>query len=73
MKKLGKGLLMSLFLLTNTALFAQEAQMADTLRSEGKIYVVVAVILVIFFGLIGFLIYTDRKVSSLEKRVNDLK
>ena len=64
---------MGLFLLTNSALFAQGAEMADMLRSEGKIYVVVAIILVIFFGLIGFLIYTDRKVSNLEKRVNDLK
>ena len=57
----------------NPLLFAQEAEMADTMRSEGKIYVVVAIILVIFFGLIGFLIYTDRKVSNLENRVNDLK
>jgi hypothetical protein len=73
MKKLAKVLLMSLLFITNSALFAQGAEMADTMRSEGKIYVVVAVILVIFFGLIGFLIYTDRKVSSLEKRVNDLK
>lgn len=73
MKKLSKILLMGLLLLANSALFAQGAEMADTLRSEGKIYVVVAIILVIFFGLIGFLIYTDRKVSSLEKRVNDLK
>ena len=73
MKKLAKVLLMGLLMLTSTALFAQDAQMADTLRSEGKIYVVVAIILVIFFGLIGFLLYTDRKVSNLEKRVNDLK
>ena len=73
MKKLVKILLMSLFLLTDTTLFAQDAEMADTMRSEGKIYVVVAIILVIFFGLIGFLIYTDRKISNLEKRVNELK
>ena len=73
MKKLVKILLMSLLMITNTALFAQDAEMADAMRSEGKIYVVVAIILVIFFGLIGFLLYTDRKVSNLEKRVNDLK
>ncbi len=72
MKSISKNLLMGLLLLMSQTLFAQEAQMADTLRSEGKIYVVVAIILVIFFGLIGFLIYTDRKVSSLEKRVNEL-
>jgi Na+/alanine symporter len=73
MKKLTKFLLMSLLLLTSATLFAQEAEMADTMRSEGKIYVVVAIILIIFSGLIGFLIYTDKKVSSLEKRMNDLK
>jgi len=73
MKKLAKNLLIGLFLLMSPSLFAQDAQMADTMRSEGKIYVVVAIILVIFFGLIGFLIYTDRKVSGLEKRLNDLK
>ena len=73
MEKVSKFLLTGLLLLTNTALFAQDAEMADVMRSEGKIYVVVAIILVILFGLIGFLIYTDRKVLKLEKRVNDLK
>jgi hypothetical protein len=73
MKKLAKILTLVLLLLVNPLLFAQDAEMADTMRSEGKIYVVVAIILLILFGLIGFLIYTDRKVSALEKRVNDLK
>ena len=61
--------LFALLLVINPTLFAQDAQMADTMRSEGKIYVVVAIILVIFIGLIGYLIYTDRKVSALEKRL----
>ncbi len=69
MKTHNKYLLLGLFLLINSALAAQDAEMADTLRSEGKIYVVVAIILVIFFGLIALLIYTDRKVSRLEKRL----
>jgi len=60
-------------LLVSPVLFAQNAEMADTMRSEGKIYVVIAIILVIFIGLIGFLIYTDRKVANLEKRVKELK
>ena len=68
MKKIAK-ILLGLLLLLNPTLFAQDAQMADTMRSEGKIYVVVAIILVIFFGLIAYLIYTDRKISKLEKRV----
>jgi len=68
MKKIVKILLGLLFVI-NPTLFAQDAQMADTMRSEGKIYVVVAIILVIFFGLIAYLIYTDRKLSKLENRL----
>ena len=69
MKKITRILLGLLLLIINPTLFAQDAQMADTMRSEGKIYVVVAIILVIFFGLIAYLIYTDRKISKLEKRL----
>jgi uncharacterized membrane protein len=45
-----------------------DIEMADTLRSNGKIYVVVAVLLIILTGLIIFLIRIDRKVSKLEKK-----
>jgi hypothetical protein len=68
MKKIAK-ILLGLLLLINPTLFAQDAQMADTMRSEGKIYVVVAIILVILFGLIAYLILTDRKISKLENRL----
>ena len=65
-----------ILLLLHFSLFAQqEVEMADTLRSEGKIYVVVAIMLVIFVGLIGYLFRMDRKVSRLEKKIyeKDLK
>jgi uncharacterized membrane protein len=68
MKKAVK-ILMGLLLIINPTLFAQDAQMADTMRAEGKIYVVVAIILVIFFGLIAYLVYTEGKISKLEKRL----
>ena len=45
----------------------QEVEMADQLRADGKIYVVVAAILTIFAGIIFYLIRLDRKVSRLEK------
>lgn len=48
---------------------ANSPEMADTLRQSGKIYVVVAVILVVVLGLIGYLISLDRKVSRLEKEI----
>lgn len=45
-------------------------EMADALRQSGKIYVVVAVIAVIFAGIIAFLFFLERKIHKLEK---DLK
>lgn len=48
---------------------ADNIEMADTMRSSGKIYVVVLVILVILSGLIIYLINLDRKVSKLEKEI----
>jgi CcmD family protein len=52
---------------------AQDAEMADTMRSNGKIYVVVAIVLVILLGLVAYLISVDRKVSNLEKRLPEKK
>ncbi len=48
----------------------QEIEMADTFRSEGKIYVVVAVILAILGGIIAYLVVLDKKIAKLEKEVN---
>lgn len=49
--------------------FAQETEieMADTFRAEGKIYVVVAVVLIILIGLFAYLIHLDRKLAKLER------
>lgn len=66
-----KGLTL-LALLISPLLFAQqEVEMADTLRSNGKIYVVVAIVMLILAGLIGYLVMLDRKVARLEKRLQD--
>lgn len=68
-----KGLLKSKHLLTLLLLlplFAQaqeRPEMADALRSSGKIYVVVLVICTIFAGIILFLIYLDRKIKKIEQ------
>lgn len=43
-----------------------EPEMADVFRAEGKIYVVVAVCLIVLFGLIGYLVYLDRRIRKLE-------
>jgi hypothetical protein len=41
--------------------------MADEMRSNGRIYVVVAVILTILTGLILYVVRLDRKISKWEK------
>tara|TARA_B100000676_G_C17610069_1_gene596351 strand:+ start:12 stop:236 length:225 start_codon:yes stop_codon:yes gene_type:complete len=48
----------------------QEVMMSEILMKDGKIYVVLSVILTILFGLIGYLIYLDSKISNLEKDLN---
>lgn len=42
-------------------------EMADLMRSNGKIYVVVAVLLTILVGLLLFMARLDKKISRLEK------
>lgn len=51
--------------------FAQDVEMADGLRSEGKIYIVVAVLLIVFTGIVIYLINIDKKVSKLEKEISN--
>jgi uncharacterized membrane protein YidH (DUF202 family) len=50
---------------------AQAVEMADTMRSEGKIYVVVAIILVVLAGLIAYLFLLDKKLSRMEKLLHE--
>lgn len=67
-KILAKLLLCFTFLVSSTALFAQDKpEMADLMRSNGKIYVVVAVILTILIGLFIYVVLIDRKITRLEK------
>lgn len=47
-----------------------EPQMADTFRSEGKIYVVIAVLAIIFTCIVTYLILIDIKLKKLEKKNN---
>lgn len=65
MKKIALMLIALLAVIPN--IFAQNGvEMADTLRSEGKIYVVIAVLLVIFSAVAVYLFILDRKVKKLE-------
>lgn len=54
--------------LLSVGAFAQEApEMADVLRSNGKIYTVVAVCLTILVGLFLYVLSIDKKISRFEK------
>ncbi len=64
-------LLLILFTLLQRVGIAQDTiDMADTMRSNGKIYVVVGVISIIFLGIILYLIRLDSKISRIEKKLN---
>ena len=69
-KKLFTTILCSLAILLIQAQDAtnQKSIMADLMRNNGKIYVVIAVMLTILAGLIVFMMRLDRKISQLEKQ-----
>jgi CcmD family protein len=66
-----------LFLLCSIFAHAQSAnqpvEMADGMRSNGKIYVVVGVLVIILFGLLAYLISIDKKVGRMEKSIEEGK
>jgi len=65
-----KIILAILLLINSVGVFAQDngIEMADTLRSNGKIYVVVVCIVIILLGLLGYLFALDRRLKKLEKK-----
>ncbi|SMG43716.1 hypothetical protein SAMN05661096_03055 [Marivirga sericea] len=48
-----------------------QIEMADGMRADGKIYVLVAVIVTLFAGLMIYAIMTERKVKKLEKSLKE--
>lgn len=61
-------------LLLTLQIFTTQAQstvkdsiMADTMRNNGKIYVVIAIILTILTGLLLYVYRLDKKISTIEK------
>ena len=60
-------LLLSFSIITQAQDGTKKVEMADLMRSNGKIYVVVAVVLTILIGLLLYVFRLDRKISKLEK------
>jgi len=48
-----------------------QVEMADDFRGEGKIYVVIAIILLILAGFFFLLFKLDRRTKKLEKEVEE--
>ena len=72
MRVLNKITFLFAMLLVSTLSFAQDKYptTSDLMRSNGRIYVVVGVILIILAGLILYVVRVDRKISKLEKNHN---
>lgn len=67
--------LLAILFLVSHHLMAQQpgaagVEMADQLRADGKIWVVVAVIAAVFAGIIVYLVRLDRQLGKLEKDIN---
>lgn len=69
MRSLKKIITLLAMTATSCVVFAQDkkVEMADTMRSNGRIYVVVAVVITILTGLILYVVRLDRKMSKLER------
>lgn len=67
-KKFLRLISVCMFLLIGLTGFAQEkVEMADGMRSNGKIYVVVAVCIIILVGLFIYIFILDKRISRFEK------
>jgi uncharacterized membrane protein len=61
-------LFIAAFLLLSFTTYAQDkVEMADSMRNNGKIYVVVAVCITILIGLFVYVFILDKKISRFEK------
>ena len=61
---------LTLLLISNLIVSAQtyKVEMADTMRTDGKIYVVIGTIAIVFVGLAIFLFSIDRRIKKIEKQ-----
>ncbi len=72
MEKLIKNILRTALLFVSAIAYGQaDVEMADGMRSEGKIYVVVGIILIVLTGLVVYLVLLDRKVKKLENLLGE--
>jgi hypothetical protein len=71
MKIFVRTILLFVFALAANVVSAKQVEMADGMRADGKIYVVVAIILVILFGLFTCLFLLDRKLNKMDQQLKE--
>lgn len=71
MKLFNQAFCLLFFFLISIIPASAQVEMADTMRSEGKIYVVVAIIVIVLAGLFLYLFMLDRKVTRLENLLKE--
>ena len=73
-KKIGSAIVCSMLTVFLYAQNTETNEPADFMRSDGKIYVVVAVIVTIITGIFFYLLNLDRKIKKLERGLkNNIK
>ncbi|HMQ47180.1 MAG TPA: CcmD family protein [Saprospiraceae bacterium] len=58
-------------LMCSSLILSAQDPFTSLMSQSGKIYVVVAVIVAIFIGIVFFLIYLDRKLTKLENQIKE--
>lgn len=72
-----KYTLVALFVLIGSAAFSQASgsdsnvQMASNFYAEGKIYVVIGVVSIVFIGIAIYLFTIERKIKKLEQALKE--
>ncbi|MEL7120224.1 MAG: CcmD family protein [Bacteroidota bacterium] len=69
--KFNRTLLLTVILQFLFTIANAQSNDSDFMSSIGKIYVVVAVIVAVFLGIVVFLIYLDRRLTKLENQIID--
>jgi len=67
MKKILSTILLMMCFIASFSQNPDKVEMADALRSSGKIYVVILTIAIIFTGLALYLFSMDRRLKKIEK------
>ncbi len=54
----------------NTSANLPPVEMADGFRADGKIYIVVAVVMIVLLGIFTYLFMLEKKLAKIERELN---